>query len=532
MPTQLPTFENRFVNNLPADHIEENYCRSVASAAYSFVSPTKSASPSLVAVSDVLLEQLGLSFLQENDDQFAQLMTGNKLFHGTLPYALCYGGHQFGQWAGQLGDGRAINLGELNTQQLGYQTLQLKGAGKTPYSRRGDGLAVLRSSIREFICSEAMFHLGVPTTRALSLCLTGDKVMRDIMYDGNAAMEPGAIVCRVSASFLRFGNFQLPASRGDEELLAKLVQYSITSDFNHLLNYQGFSTEIYLAWFKEIATRSCDMVIHWMRIGFVHGVMNTDNMSIIGETIDYGPYGWIDNFDLNWTPNSSDEHQKRYSFGQQSKIVQWNLFQLANAIFPLIGEAEPLQAILSDYATEYHNKWCHMMAKKLGLIAYQGQADLSLFKDLENLLSLVETDMTIFYRCLATIPMDINLTSPQVLQTIFSSCFYNQEEISERYMLTLHAWLTRYISRIKYDLLSDEQRATAMNKVNPNYVPRNYLLQQAIELAEQGDFSELFKLQQIFKSPYQEQSGFEEYAAKRPNWAKTKIGCSTLSCSS
>lgn len=532
MSTQTPVFDNRFANNLPADKIKDNFCRSVEAAAYSFVSPTMTASPSLVAVSEKLLEQLGLQTLYQDKIEFAQVMTGNKILSGMTPYAMCYGGHQFGQWAGQLGDGRAINLGELVTKQLGYQTLQLKGAGKTPYSRRGDGLAVLRSSIREFICSEAMFHLGVPTTRALSLCLTGDNVMRDMMYDGNAAMEPGAIVCRVSPSFLRFGNFQLPASRGDEALLKKLVEYSIQSDFNHLLSEQGFNPDVYLAWFKEISTRSCDMVIHWMRIGFVHGVMNTDNMSIIGETIDYGPYGWIDNFDLNWTPNSTDEHQKRYSFGQQSQIAQWNLFQLANAIFPLIGEAEPLQAILSDYATEYHNKWCNMMASKLGFKDYQGSNDLSLFKDLEKLLSQIETDMTLFYRCLASISINHDLSNNHFWLTTFMPSFYNKEEISEQYIQTLHTWLIRYINRLKFDLLPDLQRSNAMNQVNPLYVPRNYIVQQAIQLAEQGNFSEVLKLQAIFKSPYQEQSGYESYTAKRPDWAKDKIGCSTLSCSS
>ncbi|ABM03814.1 hypothetical protein UPF0061 [Psychromonas ingrahamii 37] len=533
MPFNHLKFDNRLRNNLPADSETDNYCRSVENAAYSLVSPVKATAPKLVAVSNLLAEQLGFTTEALNSPEFPQAMTGNLLLDGMQPYALCYGGHQFGQWAGQLGDGRAINLGELVTTNLGHQTLQLKGAGPTPYSRRADGMAVLRSSIREFLCSEAMFHLGISTTRALSLCLTGDQVVRDMMYDGNAALEPTAIVCRVSSSFLRFGSFQLPASRGDEQLLIQLVQHCIKSDYPHLAPASGvFDQQVYLAWFKEICERTCDTVVNWMRVGFVHGVMNTDNMSIMGETIDYGPYGWIDDFDLNWTPNTTDEGQKRYRFGGQGEISQWNLFQLANAIFPLIGEAEPLQKILNEYGTDYQRKWCDMMAEKLGFKHYRGETDLALFKSLEKLLGAVETDMTLFYRLLANIPNDLDTQTATQWMAKLGPCYYSLLDLNDQYIKDLTKWLASYLERVNLDGLSQELRATAMNKVNPKYVIRNYLAQHAIELAEKGDFSEIATLQKILQNPYDDQPEHNSYAQKRPDWARDKAGCSMLSCSS
>jgi uncharacterized protein YdiU (UPF0061 family) len=310
------TLDNKFTTTFAADEVAENYPRQVMSA-YSFVAPKKTAMPTLIASSELVALQIGLSEEQVSSPEFLQLFSGNSLLENMQPFAMCYGGHQFGHWAGQLGDGRAINLSEIITPSNGHKTLQLKGAGPTPYSRTADGFAVLRSSVREFLCSEAMFHLGVATTRALSLSLTGDSVVRDMFYDGHAKAEPGAVVCRVSSSFIRFGSFQLPSSRKDLSLLTQLVDYVIERDFPHL---GAPSTEVYLAWFNEVCDRTCKLVVDWMRVGFVHGVMNTDNMSIIGETIDYGPYGWIDNFDLNWTPNTTDANGKRYRFGVQAEI--------------------------------------------------------------------------------------------------------------------------------------------------------------------------------------------------------------------
>ena len=280
---------------------------------------------------------------------------------------MAYGGHQFGNWAGQLGDGRAINLGEVIGRDGQHWALQLKGAGATPYSRTADGLAVLRSSIREFLCSEAMHHLGVPTTRALSLIQTGEQVMRDMMYDGNAEFEPGAVVCRVSPSFVRFGNFQLFAARDELDELRALTNFVIQQHFPHLLgDLELESPELVAAFFDAVCQRTVRMVVEWMRVGFVHGVMNTDNMSILGLTIDYGPYGWLDDYDPDWTPNTTDAQHRRYRYGQQANVALWNCYQLANALYPLVNNSQPLEASLEAFQASYQSEWHSMMASKLG----------------------------------------------------------------------------------------------------------------------------------------------------------------------
>jgi len=512
-------FNNCYLDNLPADLSKDNVSRQVENAAYSLVAPKKTSSPKLIIKSEPVANMLGLEL---DDEQLATIFTGNQLLQGMQPYAMNYGGHQFGHWAGQLGDGRAINLGQIDTEKYGNLTIQLKGAGPTPYSRHADGFAVLRSSVREFLCSEAMHGLGIPTTRALSLCLTGDKVVRDMFYDGNPQEELGAVVCRVSPSFMRFGVFQLPASRGDIDLLRQLVDHCIVHDYSHLGEP---SKDVYIEWFAEVCDRTCDLIIEWMRVGFVHGVLNTDNMSIIGETIDYGPYGWIDNFDLNWTPNTTDAQGKRYAFGAQPEIGQWNLFQLANTIFPLVEDAQPLQDILNGYATRYKLGWNKMMAAKLGLSAFEGQQDTELFIELEELLSAVPTDMTIFYRLLATEQL------PDLVESYFAPAFY-QDSVDAEHIQRLEKWLNKYFERVEQDNLDAQYRMESMNKVNPKFVLRNYLSQQAIELAEKGDYSMIHDLLKVMKAPYSEQPEFDSFAQKRPKWAENKAGCSMLSCSS
>ncbi|NCC36720.1 MAG: hypothetical protein EOM24_32610, partial [Chloroflexia bacterium] len=278
-------FDNRFVTELPGDPEESRHPRQVLNACWSPVLPTPVAEPRLLAYAAEVAELLDLSHEAITSPAFAQVFGGNALVKGMQPYAACYGGHQFGHWAGQLGDGRAITLGEVINRAGERWELQLKGAGLTPYSRTADGRAVLRSSIREFLCSEAMHHLGVPTTRALSLVTTGEEVIRDMFYDGNARPEPGAIVCRVAPSFIRFGNFEILAARGYRDLLAQLVDFTINRDFPEL---EGDPETLRSRWFEEICVRTAHMITHWMRVGFVHGVMNTDNMSILGLTIDYG----------------------------------------------------------------------------------------------------------------------------------------------------------------------------------------------------------------------------------------------------
>lgn len=522
-------FDNRFVRELPADLDTENVRRQVLGACYTFVSPTPVTKPKLVAYSRELATDLGIRPVDCESPQFTEVFSGNEILDGMQPHAMCYGGHQFGNWAGQLGDGRAINLGEIQDIHGELQMLQLKGAGETPYSRSADGLAVLRSSIREFLCSEAMFHLGIPTTRALSLVTTGEDVVRDMFYDGHPQAEPGAIASRVAPSFLRIGNYELFNARGDIENLQLLVDYTIRHHFPHL---GAPSKATYLAWFKEVCERTADLTVHWMRVGFVHGVLNTDNTSILGLTIDYGPYGWIDNYDPDWTPNTTDATGKRYRFGQQPQIAQWNLLQLGNAIYPLIDEAEPLQQILSDYTEIYTHKWQQMRADKLGLNNYQGDADDELNQQLQKIMLLTETDMTIFYRQLAEVSCEQNDLNDDALFSPLIEAYYSPEALSKQDKKDICNWLRRYQHRVQQDGTRDLDRKARMHQVNPKYVLRNYLAQQAIEKAYEGDYSLIHELQQVILHPYDEQPKYQHYAAKRPGWAKHKPGCSMLSCSS
>jgi serine/tyrosine/threonine adenylyltransferase len=525
-------FDNRFTRELPADPDLRNVTRQVKQACYTRVTPTQVAAPELVAYSREMADILGLSATTVLTPEFAQVFGGNRLLEGMAPFAMCYGGHQFGNWAGQLGDGRAINLGEVLTSQNEHWTLQLKGAGTTPYSRHADGLAVLRSSTREFLCSEAMHHLGVPTTRALSLVMTGEKVMRDMFYDGNPEWEPGAIVCRVAPSFIRFGNFEIFASRRDHQTLKQLLDFTVRNDFPHLGEP---SKETYVAFFHEVCRRTAAMVVHWMRVGFVHGVMNTDNMSILGLTIDYGPYGWLENYDPGWTPNTTDASGKRYCYGNQPQIAAWNLVQLANAILPMVEDVEALQQGIDLYSTEFQTGWQTMMAAKLGFVTFDGESDAALVGDLLSILELAETDMTIFFRKLADVAVtsdeqaesaNVNLLSPLI------GAYYTPEQLTDDVKTQLNHWLLRYRDRIRKDSRSDEERKARMNAVNPIYVLRNYLAQLAIDQATVGDYSMIGELLDVLRKPYTEQVGKEAFAQKRPDWARNRPGCSMLSCSS
>ncbi|WP_370477617.1 protein adenylyltransferase SelO [Tamlana flava] len=515
--------KERFTKELPADPVLENNRRQVSNACFSYVFPKKTPKPELIHVSPEMLDNLGMSSKNAQSETFLNVFTGNYVLPNTKPYAMCYSGHQFGSWAGQLGDGRAINLFEVEYENK-FWTLQLKGAGETPYSRSADGLAVLRSSIREYLCSEAMFHLGVPTTRALSLALTGDKVMRDVMYDGNPAYEKGAIVTRVSPSFLRFGSYQIFAARQEHETLKTLVDYTIKYHFSHLGKP---SKETYIQLFKEVTDLTLDMIIHWQRVGFVHGVMNTDNMSILGLTIDYGPYGWLEGFDFGWTPNTTDSQHKRYRYGNQPNIALWNLYQLANALYPLVEEAEPFQTILDDYKTNYETKYLKMMRSKIGLFK-EDVFDKSLIEDLENNLLLAETDMTIFFRNMSEFIAESHSEGFQLIM----DAFYNQNEITEDIKQKWNQWFKRYASRLELEVIPSKDRKQKMNLVNPKYVLRNYMAQLAIDNADKGNYKLIDELFQLLKNPYNEQLEHEKWFAKRPEWARHKVGCSMLSCSS
>ncbi len=513
-------FDNRFYNELPRDPEPDNFRRQVHQACYSDVKAKAVKNPRLLAYSPEMSAELDLSESICESVDFCDIFVGNRLATGMNSYATSYGGHQFGHWAGQLGDGRAINLGDVINQQGRRWALQLKGAGPTPYSRSADGLAVLRSSVREFLCSEAMHHLGVPTTRALSVILTGEQVIRDMFYDGNPKLEPGAVVCRVAPSFTRFGHFQIFAARQDIETLKKLTDYTLRTDFPHLGEP---SKAVYTQWFAEVCRLSAEMVAHWQRVGFVHGVMNTYNMSILGLTIDYGPYGWLENVDPNWTPNTTDAHGRRYCFGKQPSIAYWNLVQLANAIYPLIKEVEPLEQALGLYSQTFDNTWQKFMAEKLGLFDF----DADLVTDLMTCLQTAETDMTLFFRGLANIRADDELAK---FHAFVQECSY--QDLNEESRFLTKAWFKAYQDRLQREARPHEERQKRMNSVNPCYVLRNYLAQQAIDLAEQGDFSRVWELLEVMRQPYTEQAGKAAFAEKRPDWAKQRAGCSMLSCSS
>ena len=520
-------FTQRFVEELPADPETRNYCRSVEQACYSRVQPTPVSAPELLMLVPEVAELLDLSKLPS--PELTALLAGNGAAPGMAPYAACYGGHQFGSWAGQLGDGRAITLGEVKNRRGEVWEMQLKGAGPTPYSRRSDGRAVLRSSLRELVCSEAMFHLGVPTTRALSLVLTGDRVVRDMLYDGHPEAEPGAIVCRVAPSFLRFGSYEIHAARGDRVTLQRLVAFTIDTLFPELRSGDKLDVAGLLA---EVARRTARMIVEWMRVGFVHGVMNTDNMSILGLTIDYGPYGWIDSFDPHWTPNTTDAGGRRYRFGHQPRIAHWNLLQLCRALQLLVEDTQELEAGIGVYVEEFSAGQRRMMLQKLGLDVEtsEGRDDDTLVASLMEVLTGSEIDMTLFYRALAEVPQ--TATTRDEWLPIVAPAFYAFDGLSGNELTRLESWMDRYRQRRSRSAVPDTERRRKMNAVNPLYVPRNYLVQIVIDKVTAGDRQALSELLEVLRHPYEEQPGKEAFAGKRPEWARNRVGCSMLSCSS
>ena len=516
-PPPVLGFDNRFAAELPGEDPAENRPRQVHSALWSAVSPTAVRAPRVLAHSPAVVADIGLTLDHVAAPWFAEVFAGNRLLPGMRAIATNYGGHQFGHWAGQLGDGRAMSLGEVVGADGRRHELQLKGAGPTPYSRSADGRAVLRSSLREFVCSEAMHALGVPTTRALSLVATGDAVVRDILYRGDPRPEPGAIVCRVAPSFLRFGHFELPASRGDIELLRRLVDFTLSRDFPGLSGVADL--------FLEVSRCTGLMLAHWMRVGFVHGVMNTDNMSILGLTIDYGPFGWVEDFDPHWTPNTTDAEGRRYRFGAQPQIAHWNLSALASALAPLFsGDLGPLHAGMAAYAEAFEGAQKRMSADKLGLHEWR-EEDAELLQGLYRWMQAARVDMPLFFRKLATLDPE-GATPDDVADLSYAPSAFANEAAS------FTTWLARYAARLSTDRQTPAQRRVRMDAVNPLYVPRNWLAQQAIDAAEQGDLAPLHRLQAVLERPYEEQSGADAYAQKRPDWARHRAGCSMLSCSS
>jgi uncharacterized protein YdiU (UPF0061 family) len=518
-------FDNRFLSELPGDPVTHNGIRQVHGACWSRVAPARVKAPRMIAWSREMAAALDLAETDMCDEAMVAVLAGNGTLRGMDTYATCYGGHQFGHWAGQLGDGRVILLGEVVTRAGKRWEMQLKGAGPTPYSRGADGRAVLRSSVREFLCSEAIYHLGIPTTRALSLVATGDDVVRDMFYDGHPKAEKGAIVCRVAPSFTRFGHFEILAARNDVALLKRLIDFTIARDFPELKLDENARVA---QWLGEIAARTGRTIAKWMGAGFVHGVMNTDNMSILGLTIDYGPYGWIDNFDPGWTPNTTDAGGKRYAFGRQPEIARWNLDRLAEALVVTYASeqvaAEQLGDALNRFDEAYNNEIAAIYAGKFGLKVLQAE-DGEMISEIFSLMTAAEMDMTEFFRALSQI------TPANVSAAPLRNAFY-RDDLREKYAGDMDAWLQKYAQRLRRDGTLDDQRVKRMHQHNPRYVLRNYLAQQAIEKAGAGDAGMIAELLDVLRNPYTEQPGREEFAEKRPDWARHKAGCSMLSCSS
>ena len=400
--------------------------------------------------------------------------------------------------------------------------LQLKGSGQTPYSRFADGKAVLRSSLREYLCSEAMHHLNIPTTRALSLMLSGENIVRDMFYDGNPKEEKGAIVCRVSPSFLRFGHFEIHARNNDTLLLKQLVQYALENHFKHLIKKNNKFEEQLILCFEEIVKKTAFLVAEWMRVGFVHGVLNTDNMSILGLTIDYGPYGWIDDFNLNWTPNTTDLEFKRYRFGEQPNIAMWNLYKLAESLSVIndnFSEFEKILDCFPKYFEDFHNA---NMSKKLGLKNLSKNS--SFYQTTYKLLQKLNLDMTLFFRFLTKNPLG-SLTEAKLVELS-----YLNNLVAEHFSI-FDDWKKEYLKLIDNQNIDDGERKKIMEKNNPNFILRNYITQEVINEFENGNDKKLKEIEEIIKNPYSNNIQ-SKYITKRPDWAKNKAGCSMLSCSS
>ncbi|HAP94650.1 protein adenylyltransferase SelO [Epilithonimonas hominis] len=509
----LKNITQNFTQKFPGDFSENTMQRQTPEVLFCFIKPAEFHNTKLIDFNENLSLETGLGAL-ENDKDF---LVAQNLPSNVRTYATAYAGHQFGNWAGQLGDGRAIYAGEIINEN--HQTeIQWKGAGATPYSRHADGRAVLRSSIREYLMSEAMFHLGIPTTRALSITKTGEDVVRDMQYSGNPQKEQGAVVVRTAESFLRFGHFELLSARNQTDLLKQLADYTI-ENFYPEVNSENNPNK-YIDWFQAICDRTLKMIIDWYRVGFVHGVMNTDNMSILGLTIDYGPFSMMDGYDLEFTPNTTDLPGKRYAFGKQGQISHWNLATLANAIFPLINDADALEKILDNYGKKFWTDHDKMLANKFGLDEVLPE-DERFFTDWQQLMQDLNLDYTLFFQSLEKPVLDIKIDD-------FSNSFYRK--LSESELSRLSNFIEKYQKRKHRNKISETESLEIMSKTNPRFILRNYLLFEAIQEAENGNYDLFFKLKEALENPYENR--FPQYNQKRPSKYDNQTGCSQLSCSS
>jgi len=470
------------------------------------VVPTPVSAPRLLHVNRPLLQQLGIDPAEAERPEFTDILAGNQPLPGGDPRAMLYAGHQFGGWVPQLGDGRAILLGQLRTPDGQRWDLQLKGAGKTPFSRFGDGRAVLRSSVREYLCSEALHHLGVPTTRALSLIAAEDPVRRE-------TLETAAILGRVAPSHVRFGHFEVFYYRDQPEALRELADHVIDAHFPEISG----QADRHERWLREVIRRTAQLIAQWQSLGFCHGVMNTDNMSILGLTLDYGPFGFIDGFDAGHICNHTDAGG-RYAYDQQPTVGHWNCSRLVQACLPLLSESperavEIGQALVDRYPADYAEAMTAAWRRKFGLREPHDD-DPTLINRFVSILHRGRSDFTRSFRALATVSASADAVTP-LHQTI-------------RDRDALDAWLQDYRQRLQAEAGDDAERAERMNAANPKYVLRNHLAQTAIEAAQRGDASEIERLLLLLQRPFDEHPAFESYADEPPpEAAHLSVSCSS-----
>ena len=512
----LDKITQQYLDKFPGDFSGNPMQRQTPKVLFSTTDIVEFQNTELLVFNERLSEEIGLGKVENEED--LKFMNAERIPKNLKTYATAYAGHQFGNWAGQLGDGRAIFAGEIENSKGKKTELQWKGAGATPYSRHADGRAVLRSSVREYLMSEAMHHLGIPTTRGLSLSLSGEKVVRDMMYDGNPEYENGAVMMRTADSFLRFGHFELLSAQNEIETLQKLTDFTIENYFPEI---DSKSPEKYSEFFQNVSERTANLIVEWYRVGFVHGVMNTDNMSILGLTIDYGPFSFVDEYSLNFTPNTTDLPGRRYAFGNQAKIAQWNLWQLANALFPLIKDEKKLEKTLNDFNEIFWKKHDEVMAKKFGFNEVL-EGDDQLFTDAQKLLEDLKLDYTLFFNRLE------KLVTTSDLKELFGDISYsilNEEQFS-----MLEVFTKNYQTRLEKNIISKAESLALMSKTNPKFILRNYILFECIEELKVGKKDLLNKILVALENPYQEI--YPEFSKKRPSKYDGQTGCSTLSCSS
>ncbi|MDQ9170563.1 YdiU family protein [Oxalobacteraceae bacterium R-40] len=472
---------------------------------YTRLQPTPMPEPYLVCASESAAQLIGLDPAQFRTERFVEIFSGNSILPSSTPLAAVYSGHQFGVWAGQLGDGRAILLGEAPAPAADHPAvleLQLKGAGLTPYSRMGDGRAVLRSSIREFLCSEAMAALGISTTRAL--CVTGSdqRVMRE-------TVETAAVTTRMAPTFVRFGSFEHWYYNDKHEELKILADYVLDRFYPELR--EGGNP--YQAMLTEVTRRTAQLMAHWQAVGFMHGVMNTDNMSILGQTLDYGPFGFMEAFNPQHICNHTDR-QGRYSYSMQPRIGQWNCYALGQAMLPLIGEPDDVHTALQVYSSAYTGKLDELLHAKLGLQTLQPD-DQKLFDEMFSIMQASHVDFTLFFRRLGEMRIEDKASDEPVRDLFIDRAAFD-------------AWAVQYRARLLQEHSRDDVRRVAMHAVNPKFVLRNYLAQIAIEKAQNKDFSEIEKLLKVLEHPFDEQPENEHYAVLPPDWAsELEVSCSS-----